>query len=83
MKNIKIEGSQEIEIKQFYLPVVIKDECPKCGNEVSYDLEDQYLSYPILNKAENIDLECEVCETEFQIPITLRMSIDISGVKEA
>ncbi len=83
MKNIKIEGSQELEIKRFYLPVVIKDKCPNCDGEISQDLEDQYLSYPTLNKAENIHLECESCDLEFQIPITLRISLDVGGVEES
>ena len=82
MKNEEIKEVFDIEVKRFYLPVVVKDKCPNCDGEISQNLEDQYLSYPTLNKADDITLVCEACDMEFQVPFTLRMSIDIGDLKE-
>ncbi len=44
-----------VEVKRFYVPVVIKAKCPNCGAEVKHDLQGQhYLSYPAFNAIEKV-----------------------------
>ena len=77
-----IKDKLEIKVKRFYLPLVIKDKCPNCDGDISCDLEEQYLSFPTLNKTENITLCCEECALEFHKPLTLRLSVDIGDLEE-
>ena len=45
---MKIEMQEEtftIEMKRFYLPLVIEAKCPECGELVERDCADDYLSY--------------------------------------
>lgn len=51
MPGLKIEGGSveavELEIKRCYLPGVrLSSLCPHCGEEITKDLGDEYLSYP-------------------------------------
>lgn len=36
--------------KRFYAPVRIRSKCPKCGEVVTDNLSENYLSYPVTNK---------------------------------
>ena len=77
-----IKEKIEINIKRFYLPLVIKDKCPNCDGDITYDLGEQYLSYPILNEPETIGICCEACDLEFEKTVTLSLSIDIGDLEE-
>lgn len=64
-----------IEVKRLYLPFALIEDCPHCGEEVEKDLEDQYLSYPVLNGKETIYFYCEGCNEDFQRCIILDVTI--------
>ena len=78
-----IKEDLEINVKRFYLPLVIKDKCPNCDGDIAYDLEEQYLSYPRLNTPEKIGIWCEACDLEFSKTVTLRLSVDIGDLEES
>ena len=77
MKEIKITEQVESKIKRFYLPLVIKTECPKCKANNNIDLDSDYLSYPTTNKREEIDVYCFTCEHEYTKSLTLKISVEI------
>lgn len=49
MKILNHQFAASLDIKRCYLPIVIVDTCPKCGQEVSKHIESDYLSYPKVN----------------------------------
>ena len=56
---MKIENTGDVcdlDIKRCYLPIVITDTCPKCGAEVSKHLDNDYVSYPKVNKPFTINM---------------------------
>jgi len=59
MKNIKAEGEREVEIKRFHFPISFKIKCAHCGEEIEQDFEEDYLSYPTLNKEEEVGIYCD------------------------
>ena len=78
MKNYKAEREFDLNEKRFYLPIEVKLNCPHCENEVVHDLDDDYLSYPTVNKAETIGLYCNKCESEFECKATIRISLEVN-----
>ena len=76
MKTIKITSKEEIDIKRFYLPIEFKSKCPKCGTLCKYDY-DNYISEPILNSKEQVQLLCKKCDDWFDKDIIIRMEVDI------
>lgn len=66
-----------IEIKRFYLPLTISDECPECGVEVENDCEITYLSYPTLNVPHCETFWCEDCEEEWEGWIQLDLTVKV------
>jgi len=80
-KVINEEGSFEIEVKRFYLPVKIEANCPECGEHVVYDLNDNYLSYPDANVPFGHTMYCE-CEHEWEVPVILRVTMEAGEWKD-
>lgn len=77
-KNIELKEEFCIEVKRFYVPFVAKVKCPSCNNGNSLDLEEtDYMSYPTLNKKEAYYLCCEKCDCEYEIDLTLKMSVSV------
>lgn len=69
-----------IEVKRFYTPFTLYDNCPKCGSESTSLATGDYLSYPVVNGPERINFYCgkpidskSDCDTEWSkwICITL------------
>lgn len=81
---------KDTDIKRLYLPFVVKDKCPKCGKEVSEDLNTNYLSYPSFNKTHYITMAHEewdddgneVCYEEWEIPVVIDVSLKIQETNE-
>lgn len=48
MKITNLTAPLEIDVKRFYVPCRVEDECPACGQLVARD-EDDYLAYPTAN----------------------------------
>lgn len=77
MKNIEIKEEFELNIKRFYLPIIIKRKCPNCNNECEEDLGYSYLSYPTVNKKERLHFYCPECDCEFEIDRILKISLQL------
>lgn len=43
------DGVVEIGVKRFHLPFTLVAKCPTCGEEITHDLDNHYLSYPAAN----------------------------------
>ena len=81
MERIEAKGTGEIEVKRFYLPIVIKVPCAHCGHELKRDFSDFYLSYPSLNTPEEIGMCCEECEEETVVDVTLKLALEFDSTK--
>lgn len=76
-KTYKIKEESVINVKRFHLPFKTNVTCPSCKHERELDLNYDYLGYPSINKKESHYLYCTVCDIEFEIGITLNMSLII------
>ena len=77
MKEYKIETEVELSAKRFYLPLVIQAKCGECGEVNNVDLDQSYLSYPTLNKYEKHYVACDACDSEMELNIKLKISIEV------
>jgi len=77
MERFEVIGRGEIEMKRLHLPLTIKCKCPKCNTIAEHDFEDNYLSYPTVNKEETIAVYCKQCEDWFQQKIILKIAIEV------
>lgn len=68
MKIKKLKGTFEIDVKRFYPPFSITDNCPNCGEEVVGCDKSQYLSYPKLNTPTRVSFCCCTCEEDEDLP---------------
>jgi len=66
----------DIEVKRFYVPVIIKAKCPKCKKEIENDYSQDYLSYPTANKPMETYFYCEDCDEEFYINTILKVTLE-------
>lgn len=76
MKIINYEEPFDLGVKRFYLPVEIQAECPCCCSEISRDLEDDYLSYPVANVKEPVTFYCEDCNEDFTENIIVKVTVE-------
>lgn len=74
--NKKSARGFECEVKRFYLPAKVETECPKCGAKVEMDYEQDYLSYPPINKTFDETFYCEN-EHEFEVPLRLKLTLEL------
>ena len=72
----------EIEVKRFYIPFKVTAKCPKCGKDNEADLDDQYLSYPILGEPESVYFTCYEedggCEEEYTVDVILGLTLKLA-----
>ena len=81
-KTVKVEGSVELQIKRFYLPIDLKVNCPHCGVDMVIELDSaDYLSYPIVNGKEEIAGCCDHCDNEYEIDVTLKIEVEYEPEK--
>lgn len=64
-----------VDIKRFYLPLTISDECPKCGVTVENNCQIKCLSYPTLNTPLRETFRCEDCDEEWMGWIQLDLTV--------
>ncbi len=62
--------------------VVLKKDCPVCGEEMSVDLESDYLSYPSVGRFENIYMYCEECDSEYEEALKVRIIMNLEVIDE-
>jgi uncharacterized protein YlaI len=73
MNNLIITENKDnfkIQVKRFYLPYNIECKCPKCNKIVEFN-DNDYITYPILNKELEINFYCENCYHEFEKKIVI------------
>ena len=70
-------GPFELRVKRFRFPCLIRDDCPGCGVEKELDLSAVYLSYPVLNDRQSIDLYCGECQQEWELVVVLRLTVEV------
>ena len=75
MRIINKKEPMEIEVKRFYHPFEIYDECDKCGKEIASWINTDYLSYPELYKPFKINFSCEECDHEWSREIIISMNV--------
>ena len=78
---MKIQGQAgEIQLaKRFYVPgIVIKDNCPHCGTESTYDLSTSYLSHPTANKPIDFIQCCNKCNREWLKFVTVKLTVEVA-----
>lgn len=76
MEKFEIKEEFEVEVKRFYLPIVVKRECPECQQKIEHDQGDRYLMYPTVNKNEPLQFYCEDREIEFEVDGVLKISFE-------
>ena len=74
---IAIDEEFELQVKRLCLPVRLALKCPKCKITTIKDLNREYLSYPIVNRPEELYHCCPNCENEFDTKITLKMTMEV------
>lgn len=77
MKITNTNRPMALDIKRFYAPFKLKHSCPKCGHDCGDYFEDNYISYPIINQAENIDFYCDECGHEWSGQIKIRVTAKV------
>jgi len=56
------------EVKRFYMQgVVLKQPCPSCEKELTWDAGDDYLMYPCNGGEYTIHFHCKKCNEDFEI----------------
>lgn len=69
-----------LEVKRLYLPFDIKCKCSECDEELVMDLSEDYLSDPIINETESVDLYCDNCCLHSTVKFKLNISITQEGL---
>ena len=79
MPKVKGKFDGDIEVKRFYMPgIIVEDECSKCLEVVEWSGESDYISYPnTSDKNMHVHMYCQDCENEWEIPITLEITVKL------
>lgn len=80
--------SFEIDVKRFYMPGhELADTCKKCGQVVTHDLGERYISYPVANEPADHCFYCGECDHEWKRKILVTVAVhllpNVSRVQEA
>lgn len=76
LKNQK-EGF-ELDIKRFYPTGSYTVICPNCQSTMIDNLDENYILEPCIGKTIIRYLTCQICDTEYQLPIILKsISVEI------
>ena len=68
----------DLDVKRFYLPgTVVSATCWQCGKQVTHDLGRDYLGYPTVNAPQKLGLYCRACDSEMEVEIILKVSIEV------
>lgn len=76
MKISRKESSSRLEMeKRCRVPFVVEDACPECGASGDVDLEDHYLSYPVLGEPSKVYFSCETCDADWTAEVVLDVTL--------
>jgi len=75
----------EIEVKRLHLPYIIKFNCPTCNQNLTVDLDMDYLSYPTVGIPNVTGAYCDTCDeyVEVDIKLNLDLEVDLETVRLA
>ena len=62
MRVLNEDLPTDIEVKRFYVPFTVEDDCPSCGATVTACSPTEYLSYPVANEPFEVTFYCGACE---------------------
>ena len=79
MEEFKVHGEKSLEIKRFYLPIKFSVNCPHCGASNEKDFDDDYLSYPTINKKEAVYMCCDNCDDEYEFDVCLSVGLEVDN----
>jgi hypothetical protein len=74
-------GVFRIDVKRFYLPFKLQDECPECGEHHERDFNDHYLFHPFVNKPTTFGCTCYECGYEWEIQVLLTLDMELVNAK--
>lgn len=74
-KRIKVNNGKEMS-KRFRIDQKIKAKCTGCGHDIEFLGETRYLMNPVVGDAEGAYAYCHNCESEFNLPVKLEMTIE-------
>ncbi len=81
----KIDNTGEphnLDVKRCYLPFIVTAKCPKCGLLVQKHVDNDYLSYPVINKPFDmpmhhvIEHEDDDEEHDWKVKVILRVMLE-------
>jgi hypothetical protein len=75
IRKRKDDVAFELDIKRFYAPFTISDECPKCSAKAERNLEKDYLSYPVVGNPEEVSFCCDACSHEWSRSVVLGLTL--------
>ena len=82
MKITNRPGAFGIDVKRFHFPASITATCPECGEEVTKDYENEYLSYPAANVEDEITMyhynEDNGDEHEWPVKVILKITLELA-----
>jgi len=80
MRFKPLEGTYEMK-KRTYFPLIVHEDCPKCGTESSSNLSMSYISYAKIgaNGINNVTIFCKPCDQYFAVPVTIHISLESAG----
>lgn len=76
MKLNKLSVSVEGDKRQ-HLPYELVFDCPSCGEEITHDFTDNYLSYPLWGEEESVGGCCNECGEEYGFTVVPDISLTI------
>jgi hypothetical protein len=69
--------SFQIDCKRFYIKgLVVTTICPSCNQELIFDGNNDYLSYPDVNKTTNIHFYCNECDNKTSVKVKLKILVE-------
>lgn len=80
VEKFKVHGENEIEVKRFYLPLVVSIDCPRCKSVNEVDFNNEYLSFPVTNKNNAVYVCCNNCDNEYEFDVNLSIEIEVNNV---
>ncbi len=71
------KAKQTVELnKRFYAPgYKVTDKCTECGNIVTTDLTNNYLSSPVVGVPAEVYYCCSKCDHEWEVKVVVTFSV--------
>lgn len=78
-----LEGLHQdrLDVKRFYMPVVVEATCPDCGRRVERNLTDDYLGYPVPNVPFYLTMshpDREDVAHDFSVRVVLALRLEVA-----